>query len=107
MTGVGLAVAFLVGADELGLCQHMAFHRGLDLCLVGMREIERGVERIELVEIAVPSDRRARAAIGGFSPICGTSHRAPPQPPLFCLLRKPARLRRDVWKGPNSPNALS
>src|SRR5262249_61537019 len=103
MTGVRLAVAFLVGADELGLCQHMAFHRGLDLCLVGMREIERGVERIELVEIAVPSDRRGRGALSGVFPNGETPPRAPPPAPLFRLLRPPARTVRHVLWHTNTP----
>jgi hypothetical protein len=41
----------------------MAPHRLLDLQFRRASEIERGIQRVELVEVTVPSDRWTRAAI--------------------------------------------
>src|SRR5688572_3330967 len=56
-------LALLVGADQLALGEHVAFHRLLELGLGRPVELERGVERIQLEEVAVPPDGRARPAV--------------------------------------------
>src|SRR5512139_3586004 len=54
----------LIGADELGVRDHMSLHRRFDLRLGGFAKIaERLVERVELEEVAVAPDGRAGAAI--------------------------------------------
>ena len=58
-----LPITLLIRADELGVGQHMTFHRLLDLGFRRPFEIERDIQRIKLVEVAVPTDRRTRAAI--------------------------------------------
>ena len=55
----------------------MPFHRLLELGLVRLLQLtERGVQRIELEEIAVPSDRRTRPAVAGALPVVGALARA-------------------------------
>ena len=63
---IALPVTLLIRADELCAGQHMAFHSLLGLLDFGfgrVPKIERGIERVELMEVAVPPDGRTRAAI--------------------------------------------
>src|SRR3970282_2322600 len=59
----------LIGSHQLRLRQHMALHGLFQLCLGRMFEVRQdGIERIELVKIPVPADRRAGAARTGGLP---------------------------------------
>src|SRR6476659_5442966 len=58
---MSLPIALLIGAYELGLGQHMSIHRRLEFGLGQRFGGQPHVERIQLMEIAVPSDRRAWA----------------------------------------------
>jgi CheY-like chemotaxis protein len=65
-----LLLLLLVRAYELGLREHVALHRGLELGF--RRGFELGqerVERVELEEVAMPSDGRAGAAVARAVPI--------------------------------------
>ena len=60
---IALPVTLLIRADELCAGQHMAFHGLLDFGFGRFPKIERGIERVELMEVTVPTDGRTRAAI--------------------------------------------
>src|SRR5262245_31553779 len=62
----------LVGADDDRLREDVSPYRFLQRGLVRTPEIaQHGVERVELVKVAVAPDRRARTAIAGALPIVG------------------------------------
>src|SRR5438270_4045548 len=66
----------LVGSDQLDVLDEMALHRLLELRLGGILQILKpDIERIELEEIAMSTDRGARAAVGLLSEIVGAMPR--------------------------------
>src|ERR1700694_1863964 len=87
---IGLPVTLLIRADELCIGQHMPFHRLLDLGFGRPFEIERDIQRIKLVEVAVLTDRRTppySVFLKSFSPTtvpCGS-------PALLAFSGKPLR----------------
>lgn len=55
--------SMLIGADNLGMCDHMAMHGRLQFCLG--RHFEAGqhsIERIEFMEVTMPPHRPRKAA---------------------------------------------
>ena len=61
---------FLVGPDKLRLGEHMTPHGGLKLGFGRAPEVtQHGVQRIELVEVAMAADGRAGPAIAGALPV--------------------------------------
>src|ERR1700732_3399415 len=85
---IGLPATLLIRADELCIGQHMPFHRLLDLGFGRPFEIERDIQRIKLVEVAVLTDRRTRAAILRLFEIIQPNNSALRQPCLACVLRQ-------------------
>src|SRR4029453_4225446 len=64
------SLAFLIRADELRFRKHMALHGVEDLSLDWLLQVgQHGVQGVELMEIAMPSNRRAWTAIASFLPI--------------------------------------
>src|SRR5262249_35028509 len=64
------ALPFFVRPDQLGLRQHVALHRLLELRLGGGSEIrEHRVESVQLVKIPMLSNRRTRPAVAGALPV--------------------------------------
>jgi hypothetical protein len=53
----------LIGADELCIGQYVALHCSLDLRFRRVSQIERDIQRVELMKVTVPADWRTRAAI--------------------------------------------
>ena len=61
---VSLRSPLLVRADQLGGGEDVALHRLLELRFGRAAEIrQHDVQRVELAEVAVPADRRARSAV--------------------------------------------
>src|SRR5262249_44987328 len=58
-----LPVTLLKCADELCIGQYVALHCSLDLRFRRVFQIERDIQRVELMEVTVPADRRTGAAI--------------------------------------------
>ena len=56
---IALPVTLLIRADELCAGQHMAFHSLLDFGSGRVPKIERGIERVELMEVALLPDVQA------------------------------------------------
>src|SRR5262245_61830693 len=66
----GLLLRALVRADQFGLREDVPLHGTLDIRLGWFPEIaELGIERVELVEIPMPTNRRAGSAVAGSLPI--------------------------------------
>ena len=80
-----LMITFLIGGHELGVRQDMTFHGGFELRLGHGPCGKHGVQRIELVEIAMPSDGRARTAIPGLLPVIESVGSAGGQARLLAL----------------------
>ena len=58
-----LPITLLIRADELRIGQHVALHSLLDLRFRRASWIKRGIQRVELVELTVAANRRARTTI--------------------------------------------
>jgi hypothetical protein len=58
-----LPVTLLIRADKLRTGQDVAPHCSLDLRFPRVSWFERDNQRVELMEVTVPADRRTRAAI--------------------------------------------
>src|SRR5262249_277036 len=61
--GPWLPVTLLIRADKLCIGQDVAPHCSLDLRFRRVSYIDHHIQRIELMEVTVPADRRTRAAI--------------------------------------------
>src|SRR5690606_1842610 len=64
-----------VSADEFGLAYHVTLHRGFQTALVCLPgQIEHAVEGVELEEVSMPTDGRARAAVVVAFPVVSPDH---------------------------------
>src|SRR6476620_2085506 len=65
-------IAFLVGSHQLGLTECVPLNRFFDVRFLRVLEVrEIGIECVELEEVPMPSDRRARTTVSGLSKIVG------------------------------------
>src|SRR5579859_2428348 len=64
--------SLFIRGEELGLGQDVPFHGVLEVGLACVLQGEHGVERVQLEEVAVPANRRTRAAVGVLLPIVDT-----------------------------------
>ena len=71
-----LPVALLVRRHELGLSDDMPLHSGFELGLGENFRRKRNIERVELMKIAMASDRRTGTVIGRFPAIVQPGYRA-------------------------------
>ena len=58
-----LRITLLVGADQLGLGEHMTFDGAFDVSLGERLRRKRCVERVQLMEVTVPAGGRTRTVI--------------------------------------------
>src|SRR5262245_19599250 len=58
-----LRITLLVGADQLGLGEHMAFDGAFDVSLAERLRRKRCVQRVQLMEVTVPAGRRTWTVI--------------------------------------------
>jgi hypothetical protein len=58
-----MSCALVIRANELCIGQHVAPHSLLDLRFRRASQIERDIQRVEFMEVAVGANRRTRAAI--------------------------------------------
>ena len=103
----GIGAASSGTSHELRLRDHVALHRRLELRLRRRAEVgQHGVERVELVEVAVPADRRAGPAVAGALPVVRALARARRQ-----VLRRTACARPRAEGGsrraPSGPRSSS
>ena len=73
--------------------------------LVGMRQIERSVERIELVKVAMPADWRAWTVIGRLFEVVDTAHGAFGQTTRCGIFGEASGVGGNVVEHPMHPDA--
>src|SRR5215212_10281253 len=69
-------VAFLVRPHQLRLIQDVSLHRLLEVWLLCRRQVQSRIECIELEEVAMPTNRRARPSIASLAEIVRAVHRS-------------------------------
>src|SRR5690606_17826878 len=102
--GGASAALLLVGAHQRALRKDVTVHRLLQLVLGGRGEgAELGVQRVELEEVAVAADRRARSAPRRLLPVVLAHPRAGRQAGLAGVLGQAGGAGRDVVEHPVNP----
>ena len=103
---VRLRIAFLIRSHERGLGEDMALHRSFEPRFGERLRRKHGVERVELVKIAMPPDRWAGSMIGGLFPVADAGHRAFGQSLPAYVFREQRGIGRQVVEEPMRPNPL-
>src|SRR5512145_209353 len=97
----------LVRPDKLRVCEQMALHRGLELRFGRLPEVTQyDVERVELVEIPVPTDRRTGPAVAGPLPVVEPLAGSRGQTRWLDALGQTGGGRRDIVDDPMHPREL-
>ena len=97
----------MICADELCIGQNVAFHRLLDLRFGRSFEIERAIQRVEFMEVAVPTDWRTWAAIPRLFEVIQPNRGALRQPCLACVFWQALGIGRNVVDDPMHPHAAA
>jgi hypothetical protein len=84
----------------------MALHGLLDRGFGRFSQIKRGIERVELMEVAVPTDRGTRAAIHCLSEVVHSNCDALRQARLVSVFRQALAIGRYVVDDPMHPYPL-
>ena len=93
------SLLFFVRADEMRFADHVCAHRPFEIGFGGRLQIgEHRVQRVQLVEVTMPANRRARTVVAGAPPIVAAFERAGRQPrarprPRAARSRSPAGCR--------------
>lgn len=103
---IALPVTLLIRADELCAGQHMVFHGLLDFGFGRFPKIKRDIQGVELMEVAVPTDRRTGAAIRRLCEIIQPKRDAFRQPRLASVFGHALGIGRYIVDDPMHPHPL-